>query len=182
MAYSKVSENQGKKILGYLFEYYSSRHINTLSASNSKNNFLAEIYPIIKRGMELFYKEKFPNDIDDLTQEVILKLNTYLEKTQFSNINQLLGYTRYTMKSVVANYIKAKRTRPNLLHIDRTKRELPRLPHKTIDLVFKMYLEGKEYREIADRLNIPIGTVESSLNRGKRWLLKDKKFTDYVLN
>jgi RNA polymerase sigma-70 factor (ECF subfamily) len=64
---------------------------------------------------------------------------------------------------------------------DRVERALARLPVEWREAVVLRDLEGLDYREIAHALDIPIGTVESRIFRGRarlRELLSDDRSTE----
>ncbi len=46
------------------------------------------------------------------------------------------------------------------------------LEEKYRDVLFLSYIEGKNYQEIADILNKPLGTIGTLINRGKKILIK----------
>ena len=46
---------------------------------------------------------------------------------------------------------------------DKLKQAISNLPHQQSQLVYKVYFEGKSHREIADDIDIPLGSVKSGL-------------------
>ena len=66
----------------------------------------------------------------------------------------------------IVDFLEKKVNRENL------HRVLARLPEKFKSVVILHYMEDMTYQEIADCLNIPIGTVMSRLARGKQYLKK----------
>jgi len=90
------------------------------------------------------------------------------ETTDFDEIDQ-----RYN--NVVGDYVVARDQNPERLALERIESDFVR---KTIDALPEMYrvpvvlcdIEGFTYREIADMLEVPIGTVMSRLFRGRKKL------------
>jgi RNA polymerase sigma-70 factor (ECF subfamily) len=59
---------------------------------------------------------------------------------------------------------------PDMLTVDAVRAAFDRLPDPFRTLVLLVDVEGLTYREAADALNVPIGTVMSRLSRGRRLL------------
>lgn len=149
----------------------------------------------LKDTLELFTK-RFTNDqmeSEDLIQDTVLKALTYRDK--FKQNTNLKGWLYTIMRNTfINNYRKAQRSKTNY---DNTK-ELYFLnvadnhtftsPDTTYeygdiekavnsiksDLLtpFKMHTEGFKYHEIADHLEIPIGTVKNRIFHARKEIQK----------
>lgn len=56
------------------------------------------------------------------------------------------------------------------LHVHRIVKALDRLPDDQRETILLVALEGLTYDEVADAMNVPVGTVRSRLSRGRRAL------------
>ncbi len=135
----------------------------------------------------------------DLVQETYLKALTYQNK--FSSDTNLMAWIYTIMKNTFINEyrrtIKAKTTlegQINRLQISFTKDDFyPSVDsihaekeiYKRIDLLeeefrepFQLFLNGYKYKEIAEKLDLPVGTVKSRIfftrKKLSRWL------SDYI--
>lgn len=137
---------------------------------------------------------KNQEDAEDLVQETMVKALTYQEKYQ-PNTN-FKAWLQTIMKNTFINhYRKAKRantvvtTRDDVEVLDFVPATVDHTPestmatkeiNKVIDCLsdnlripFTMHLKGFKYQEIADHLNIPIGTVKSRIYLAKQSLMED---------
>ncbi len=137
---------------------------------------------------------KNQEDAEDLVQETIIKALTYQEKYQ-PNTN-FKAWLQTIMKNTFINqYRKAKRantvvtTRDDVEVLDFVPTAVEYTPESTlatkeinqvIDVLsdnlrvpFTMHLKGYKYKEIADHLNIPIGTVKSRIYLAKQSLMEN---------
>ena len=135
-------------------------------------------------------------DAQDLLQETMVKAITYQDKYQ-PNTN-MKAWLHTIMKNTFINqYRKMKRantvitTKDNVDVLDFVPAATEYTPesvratkekNKVIDLLddstripFTMHLKGFKYKEIAEHLNIPIGTVKSRIYFAKQSLMKDLK-------
>jgi len=135
-----------------------------------------------------------PPDAEDLTQHVFLMAQSRGEQLRD------VGCIRSWLLAIARNtYLKAARRRPPIpagslnldidglpapeSHIDidreRLQSALDDLPDEFKIVVLMFYFEGCSYREIAQRLDLPDGTVMSRLSRAKshlrRRLLPDSR-------
>lgn len=135
----------------------------------------------------------------DLVQETYLRALTYQSK--FSSDTNLVAWVYTIMKNTFINEyrrnVKAKTTlegQPNKLHVSFSKDDFyPSVDsihaekeiYKKIELLeeefrepFQLFLSGYKYKEIADKLDLPLGTVKSRIfftrKRLSKWLV------DYV--
>ncbi len=102
----------------------------------------------------------------------ILRSHFFKEKRQFAKrpiLDDGTGYLKYipdkTIEGIV-DLLEKKVTRENL------HRVLTKLPEKHKEVLIFHYMEDMTYQEIAEYLEIPIGTVMSRLARGKQSLKK----------
>ena len=139
---------------------------------------------------------KNQEDAEDLLQETMAKAITYQKKYQ-PNTN-FKAWLQTIMKNTFINdYRKAKRannvvtTRNDVEVLDYVPATIDFTPessletkeiNKVIDALsdnlrvpFTMHLKGFKYHEIANQLNIPIGTVKSRIYLAKQSLMKDLK-------
>jgi len=148
------------------------------------------------------YAMQFTRDTDDakdLVQETMLKAITYYNK--FKEGTNLKGWLYTIMKNTFINnyrrFVKMSTfvtkseeiSSPNLVFsatknsgegkfvMDDLKRALDRLPADYY-VPFTMYFEGHKYHEIADHLQIPIGTVKTRIHVARKLLKKSLKAYD----
>ena len=135
-------------------------------------------------------------DAQDLLQETMVKAITYQDKYQ-PNTN-MKAWLHTIMKNTFINqYRKMKRantvitTKDNVDVLDFVPATVDTTPesvhdtkeiNKVIDALddntripFTMHLKGFKYKEIAEHLSIPIGTVKSRIYFAKQSLMKDLK-------
>ena len=140
------------------------------------------------------------NSANDLLQETSLKVLTNQE--QYQGQTNFRGWVYTIMKNIFINDFN--RTARSRTYVDQTDnlyflnnggsidadsverpcalsdihRVLNSLP-KDSRIIFNLYLTGYRYREIADKLNIPLGTVKSSIFFTRQYLqrrLKDFRY------
>ncbi len=129
----------------------------------------------------------------DLVQETILKALTYRNK--FRHNTNLKGWLYTIMRNTfINNYRKSKKVRTapddnsetlflNVPDIHTFSRPDGNYEYNDINrcinevkeeflIPFKMYTEGYKYHEIADELNIPMGTVKNRIFQARREIQK----------
>lgn len=135
-------------------------------------------------------------DADDLVQETFLKVLENHDKFDVSTNMKAWTYT--IMKNTFINsYRKAKRNndytdsseenylyrmntpdtaeRPDeALHAQEINKSVMKLSHEHRE-AFQLYNDGYKYKEIADMLDISIGTVKSRIFFGRKRLMDDLK-------
>lgn len=140
-----------------------------------------------------------PNEADDLVQETALKALTNRDK--FTEGTNFKGWMYTIMKNIFINdYRKNAREQTyvdktdNLHFIDSSqdlfadciekkydnkelKKVIMSLPND-FRIPFVMFTSGYKYREISDKLNLPIGTVKSRIFSTRKRLQRDLK--DFV--
>lgn len=135
-------------------------------------------------------------DAEDLLQETMVKAITYQDK--YTPNTNFKAWLHTIMKNTFINqYRKKKRantvitTKDEVEVLDFVPAAVDRTPesmnaekeiNKVIDALddntripFTMHLKGYKYKEIAEHLNIPIGTVKSRIYFAKQSLMKDLK-------
>lgn len=149
----------------------------------------------LKGTLELFTR-RFTTDkmeSEDLVQDTVLKALTYRDK--FKANTNLKGWLFTIMRNTFINkYRKNQRARtstddtPELYYLNVADNYTFNTPDGTYeyndiercvneikeDLLtpFKMYTEGFKYHEIADQLNIPIGTVKNRIFHARKEIQK----------
>ncbi|HEY4343359.1 MAG TPA: RNA polymerase sigma factor [Parvibaculum sp.] len=122
-------------------------------------------------------------DADDLLQESLRRVLSYAaDRDDIENWQAYLYTTMHNVRS--GNFAKAKAGNhvpledfaeqvscpaPQHAHIEYQdlNRALALLPADQKEVVLLVGLEGLSYREVADALSIPLGTVMSRLSRGR---------------
>jgi RNA polymerase sigma-70 factor (ECF subfamily) len=136
------------------------------------------------------------DDADDLLQDTMLKALTYKDK--FADSTNLKAWLYTIMKNTfINNYRRNSKTRQIIdktkdlffLNIPQSNAEVSpvsKISEKDIQghvnaledelrVPFVSYFEGYKYKEIADRLNIPIGTVKSRIFLARKKLIVSLK-------
>lgn len=140
-----------------------------------------------------------PHEADDLVQETALKALT--NKDKFTEGTNFKGWMYTIMKNIFINdYRKNAREQTyvdktdNLHFIDSSQNLFADCIEKKYDnkelkkvimslpndfrIPFVMFTSGYKYREISDKLNLPIGTVKSRIFSTRKRLQRDLK--DFV--
>ena len=131
-----------------------------------------------------FYLTKNEDDASDLTQSVFLKALCNFEK--FTDSSNLGGWLYTIMRNLFINQCRSAdqvrisrsdkeyETAPNDLMYGTTESADSRctmqdiehaidILNKEYSIPFRMYVSGYKYQEIADKMNIPLGTVKSRI-------------------
>ena len=131
-----------------------------------------------------FYLTKNEDDASDLTQSVFLKALCNFEK--FTDSTNLGGWLYTIMRNLFINQCRSA----DQVRISRSDKEYETAPNdlmygtsesadsrctmqdiehaidilnKEYSIPFRMYVSGYKYQEIADKMNIPLGTVKSHI-------------------
>ena len=131
-----------------------------------------------------FYLTKNEDDASDLTQSVFLKALCNFEK--FTDSTNLGGWLYTIMRNLFINQCRSS----DQVRISRSDKEYETAPNdlmygtsesadsrctmqdiehaidilnKEYSIPFRMYVSGYKYQEIADKMNIPLGTVKSRI-------------------
>lgn len=144
-----------------------------------------------------FTLTKNMEDANDLVQETILKALVY--ESKFKEDTNLKAWLYTIMKNIfINNYRKDKKMRMVFdgstdlfyLNIPETNKQYDpekRLEQKEVvkkmealpkdyQAPLQMYFEGYKYKEIADELHLPIGTVKSRIFLGRKELADQLEF------
>ena len=136
------------------------------------------------------------DDAKDLLQETFLKALTFQDK--FTETTNFKAWLFTIMKNIfINNYrrnIRAKTiidTTDNLYHINTSNTSVPITPESNISekeirsgiekleddhrIPFEMHTKGFKYKEIAEKLDISIGTVKSRIFFGRKKLMESLK-------
>jgi len=122
-------------------------------------------------------------DADDLVQESLRRVLSYVDN--HGNVDNWRAYLYTTLHNVFVTQLASNSARnqvsledyeneifcnaPQHMQIEYQDigRELLRLPLDQREVVLLVGLEGYSYKEVADTLAIPLGTVMSRLNRAR---------------
>lgn len=166
-------------------ETKTTREVTDPDSSEAYEQVVEAYYtPTYRYARGLAYNEA---DAQDLTQHAFLKLKTHFDKIR--DLNRVKGWLFTTVRH---EFIKGFRhqskfpkvpleataprmdpaARPGETGIDAQKAlaGLHQLPEKFRSPLALFYLEQWAYKDIAEHLNLPIGTVMSRLSRGKSQL------------
>jgi len=134
----------------------------------------------------------------DLYQDTMLKALTYKNKFTHTNLKAWLltimknifinGYRRKVIKREwMAQETKLNRNLSNISYDNPTSiqnykdimHELEKLEVQ-IKEPFRMFLAGFKYREIAEKMSLPIGTIKSRIFQGRKELMVNlREFSSY---
>lgn len=154
----------------------------------------------LKNTLELFTR-RFTTDkmeSEDLVQDTVLKALTYRDK--FKANTNLKGWLFTIMRNTfINNYRKAKRSKTTIddtpelyyLNVEDTYtfntpdgsfeyKDIMRSVNETKEdllVPFRMHTEGFKYHEIAEELDIPIGTVKNRIFHARKEI--QRKLTAY---
>src|SRR5215207_5351714 len=142
-----------------------------------------------------------PSDAEDLVQETFLR--AYRGFEGFQEGTNLKAWLYKILTNTFINQYRAKKRRPDQVELDdvedfyifrrlggleaadaaytpdaEVKEALESIPEQFRMAVILADVEGFSYKEIADILEVPIGTVMSRIHRGRRAL--QKKLWDYA--
>lgn len=160
----------------------------------AQSNFQEELLSL-RRTLGYFALQLTSNndDAEDLLQETMVKAITYKDK--FREKTNLKAWLYTIMKNTfINNYRRAVKANTimdkteDLYYLNKAKKHDGAAPdtrynHKQIKKVvdaleddyrvpFMMHFEGFKYKEIADDLNLPIGTVKSRIFLARRKLME----------
>src|SRR5450631_3469223 len=131
-----------------------------------------------------------PSDAEDLVQETFLR--AYRGFEGFHEGTNLKAWLYKILTNTFINQYRAKKRRPEQVDLDdvedfyifrrlgvlegipdsEVKEALESIPEQFRMAVILADVEGFSYKEIADILDVPIGTVMSRIHRGRRQLQK----------
>lgn len=158
-----------------------------------------EFYPLVYRVNMRYLKNE--HDAKDMTQDCFLKLFDSLNKFNFKGsfqgwvarmaTRQCLDYFRKAKLVVedienVEFQLTAENKNPEKLMLkqmresERVKEAMNMLPDGYRTVVLLYAVEDYKHREIAEMLDISVGTSKSMYSRGKKLLLELLKTTEYT--
>lgn len=129
-------------------------------------------------------------DAEDLVQETMLRAITY--RNQFVQHTNLKAWVYTLMRSIFINQYRRKKKSASIFDFNKdfqqlyqygqSENQLSEIAQLEIDskmkhldqeymLPFKMYFDGFLYKEIANSMNIPIGTVKSRIFMARKKLM-----------
>lgn len=150
--------------------------------------------PMVESTARMYSKDQ--DDVDDLTSTVFIKvfkkLNTFVTNDSFEKwvktiaINTCIDYTRKIKRDQVLVYVDNDENSIQLPSEDDDPEELlvrkeisqeladakEILTEKQFEVMQLYYSEGYLYREIAEKLALPLGSVKSEIHRAKLKLNK----------
>lgn len=187
-------------------EITSDEDLVVFSLDNSENfKYLIERYEM-KFAQYIRRKTSVSKeDIEDLLQDIFIKI--YLNLRGFDTSLKFSSWAYRIAHNEIISWYRKKKIRPQInfedfeeenlinffkeetnLEKEFDRNELKRLVKESIDKLDDKYkdiivlrlLEEKEYEEISDILQIPIGTVSTLISRGKKELRKHmEKYTGH---
>mgnify|MGYP001241916760 FL=1 len=177
------------------FENKSDEEVTKLVLGDQKyftilvERYQEKLYRYISR-ISNFNEQEKEDILQDVFVKVYVNLNSFNSSLKFSS-----WIYRITRNEVINNFRKFKR-RPqiaridpeddfmsriksgldleqeinNKVDIDYIKKVLNEISDKYKEVLVLKFLEEKDYKEISDILKIPMGTVATYINRGKKEL------------
>jgi RNA polymerase sigma factor (sigma-70 family) len=146
---------------------------------------------------------KDEDDVDDLVQETFIKAFSALNSFQYgysfsswiyriasNNCIDFLRKKRFTMVSISGQYddsdedheieIKDNSYQPDINLMNDEKKQLlldaiEKLPENYREIIKMRHEEDMDYKEISDKLNLPLGTVKAHLFRARKILFEELK-------
>lgn len=158
------------------------------------NNALISLRaPLMSFALQLTYNKI---DAEDLYQETVTK--ALINKSKFVSFSNLRAWTYTIMKNTFINDYRKKNVRKTVFDNSEDQHVLHNVSHESqqspdgvlnekhiwnqintlepgIRDCFVMHFEGYKYQEIAEEMNIPIGTVKSRIFIARKML--NKKLT-----
>jgi RNA polymerase sigma-70 factor (ECF subfamily) len=110
-----------------------------------------------------------------LTNTFINRYHAKQARPQESDLGDLDEFYLYKRAAALANHLEGRSAEEEVIDLftdDEVKRALEELPENFLLPVLLADVQGFAYQEIADMLEIPIGTVMSRLHRGRKALQK----------
>jgi RNA polymerase sigma-70 factor (ECF subfamily) len=140
------------------------------------------------------------SEAEDITQEAFMrvwrglqgfkghaKFTTWIYRIVYNLcLNRLPGLRRelFQVESVEDAQVNPAPSPPELFYVeeqlDFLHAQLERLPEKYRLVLTLRYLQGLSYEEIADTLNLPMGTVKTHIHRARGILMERKREWDQV--
>lgn len=174
------------------------RKLVLLSLENSEN--FKEIISLYQNKLGSYIRRKSTvtkEDIEDLLQDIFIKI--YLNLRGFDTSLKFSSWAYRIAHNEIISWYRKKKIRPQINFEDyeeenligffkedtdiekefdqkiikeHIKEAIDNLDDKYKDIIILRFLEEKEYEEISDILQIPLGTVSTLIYRGKKELQK----------
>ena len=143
-----------------------------------------------------YHLTKNKDDAHDLYQDTILKAIIFKDKFTHNNLKAwsltimknifINGYKRKLMqREWMSQEVTSKRGVLNVSHNNpmstQNHKDILQQLHKLdqpIGVPLRMFLDGFKYKEIADNMDLPIGTIKSRIFQGRKILMD--KLVDYA--
>jgi RNA polymerase sigma factor (sigma-70 family) len=161
-----------------------------LGCNKRQTELYKKYYYLIFNVCLKYLKNKMESE--DLTQDIFLKLVTKLDKFKGCNYAQLTTWIKVSSRNHVIDYIRSKKINENIEDVSNTllidnidlsiidddhnriasdiKNAISTLP-KQYKAVFELYyISNYSHEEIAEELNLHVGTSKSNLFKAKRKL------------
>ena len=182
-------------MFNFVEHYLNNKPINPFSMTSIEFNHMLTN---MEKHLEYFAKRLTKNEDDakDLLQETFLKALTFQDK--FTETTNFKAWLFTIMKNIfINNYRRNVRARTiidttdNLYHINSNFNSTSTTPETNISekeirsgiskleddhrIPFEMHTRGFKYKEIAEKLDISIGTVKSRIFFGRKKLMNTLK-------
>ncbi len=145
----------------------------------------------IQKGVAAWLDRAHP-DFEDTLQEARIKAITHLHTFEGRNNARITSWAFQIGRNEAGNRGRKEARRPTValsqVVLDNLRdhgREfsnaevhhvihdvLRKIPERLRNELYMHYIQGMEYQEIADQRGIPMGTVKSRINRGKKIMLR----------
>lgn len=150
---------------------------------------LAALLPRLRRFAHGLSRN--PADADDLTQLTVER--ALRSQAQWRAGSRLDSWAYTIMRNLWIDMVRARRRRERFeapseeaesigedprekveasIELDQAMAAMGRLPDEQREIVMLILVEGFGYREVAEMINLPIGTVSSRLVRGRNALME----------
>ena len=132
---------------------------------------------------------------EDILQESLMQIFKHREKLSSLPDNEIKYYTNGTIRNTYLDYLRRDRVR-QMESIDDFEWATPSVEEQDFALELKdlqkalriapveyrqtilALLNSKGYEEVTEKLNVPIGTVKSRINRVRKYLRDDEKMEE----
>ena len=151
----ELAKSRDKKLFMQLYDYFAPR-LKSFLVRKGANEELAE--ELVQEALLSVWRKTSSYDPDKATA------STWIFRIARNLWIDRLRKEKPDMLSPLNSYPEAGYT-PSLAVCDsgRLKEAMDALPQQQAQLVYKVYYEGKSHREIAEDMDMPIGSVKSGL-------------------
>lgn len=195
---SETLKERENLIQGEMGNETSDENLVVLSLQNSEN--FKHLISRYQDKFSQYIRRKTTaskEDVEDLLQNIFIKI--YLNLRGFDTSLKFSSWAYRIAHNEIISWYRRKKIRPqinfedyeeeNLINYfkedtnlekefdhnelkERIKESIDKLDEKYKDIIILRFLEEKEYEEISDILQIPLGTVSTLIYRGKKELQK----------